>query len=401
MNLLPTILKALMLSLVLTAVPLEQLTLNAAQKEKISRKRKKKDADKEGSVKEKQLKKEEQKELSKQKEEAKETKIVLGDRPVAVQKAVDKAFKKCKKYKASGEYTWHYNGASDYKLLKFNDYSLLRNLALLNPEKKDVYVIDVGCGQGNWGFNAMNVLLKDKACQESGKQFHIFSVTGGNECKEEVIQKDNVTHYVFPQFKVENIVEAFSTRGFDLKGKVDLIVARWTLRHLADPFGTLKFLYSLLTPLQGKLLATGFKFAFDDSEQVCEFPYGNLWNLLDKSNAISLFMKDNRALNHFLLMRNSDQELAIPIEYTGKMRSLGDDPRVDCASGVVTLFKRGLFDKGGYFFFKAEGLHEEFGEFDVSSEDGPQGFHRTIYCNKDNQLSKDLYAQLKSQGLFL
>jgi hypothetical protein len=316
-------------------------------------------------------------------------KIVLGNRPEAIQTAVDNAFEENFEKQKDVIY-WKFDGSeTNYYLLQLDDELVLKHLAS-HGQKNDIYIIDVGCGKGAWGTHAMEVLLGDEACKKSGKNFHIFSVTGSKECKPSKIQKDNVTHYLFNQFKIENIDEEFMKRGFDLTKKVDLIVSRWTLRHLVDPFGTLKRMYSLLSPSQGMLLSNGFIFAFDDQEEVQRFPTSN-WEILASANAVPLFRMFN--LNgdngEFLLIRNDNQELDLPLVYTGKTRSITS--KYDCASKTVTVFKKGSINNKEIFFFFRE--DQENNELETPA--------LVRYCDEHNQLSKNLYEYLKNEKLFL
>lgn len=301
------------------------------------------------------------------------SKIALGTRPTSVQKAIDSTFDNIK-----NNTLWHCNGdCVFYRILGLHEEMMLNDLAL-KKGKDDIYLIDVGCGKGCWGKKAMDVLLHNQACQKSEKHFYIFSITGGQECKKEVYSKDNVTHYIFNQFKIENIDEEFLKRGFDLKNKVDLIVSRWTLRHLVDPFGTLKRIYNLLTPLQGTLLAHGFFFMLNNSHRIEIFPL-EYWNICNDTNAISLFClsSEKHDTGQFLLMRTNSQELEIPLAYTGEMQSI-DAYQYQCSSGVVTVFQKGLIAHGKRFYFD----------------------EKSYYCDEHNQNSKNLYVELRKRKLF-
>lgn len=301
----------------------------------------------------------------------------LDNRPPEIQAAIDQAFKYninvCQK-------TWLYNGSSYYGLLDLDEDKMLHNLAFENLNKKDVYIIDVGCSRGNWGNHAMNILLEDEACKKSGKSFHIFSLTGGKECEEIILQEKHVTLYQFNQFKIENIDEELSKRGFNLKDNVDIIVSRWTLRHLVDPFGTLKRMYGLLTPAQGKLMSNGFLFMFNDSDEIQAFPYIYNANILSTNNSI-LFKDDTagRDVGHFLLMRSNKNELRIPLTYTNKIGSTSWGHQN--ASGRVTIYKKKpCFNSS----FDLERVEKK----------------RDLYCDKSDQQCKDLYLYLKRQKLF-
>lgn len=240
--------------------------------------------------------------------------------------------------------------------------------------------IDVGCAQGGWGKNAMEI-LQSEACKKSGKKFHIFSVTGGEECNEMVQENGHVTLYQFNQFKIETIDEEFSKRGFNFAGKVDLIVSNWTLRHLVDPFGTLKRMYSLLTPAQGILMSNGFLFKFNNSDEVQGFPRGNE-NILTHTNATPLFRSWNigRDADQFLLIRDNDNALDLPLEYTGEIYEINHE--YQCASGILTAYNKGFSTKPGV------DLAYITSDIDI------------FYYNKNDLNSKKLYLYLKDQGLF-
>lgn len=299
---------------------------------------------------------------------------ILGSRPPQVQAAADRAFENIKNVNND---EWFYKGTDYYTLLDLDEDKILKNLAYESRGKKDIYIIDVGCAGGNWGRRMMNA-LQGEVYKKSGKRFHIFSVTGGKECEDIVQKKEHVTLYQFNQFKIENLDEEFSRRGFDLRDKVDLIVSSWTLRHLVDPFGTLKQMYNLLTPSQGKLMSNGFLFMFNDSTKVESFPLSNE-NILVHSNATILFkdLRSGRDVGQFLLVRNDENELKIPLEYTDKVYPIGYGFQNE--SYVVTVYSRGSnpsFDQ------------------DYIDDD------RRLYCNKGDQRCKKLYRYLSDQRLF-
>lgn len=308
---------------------------------------------------------------------------ILGERPAHVQAAVDSAFEYNKSAKP-GE--WLRDGSYGYYgLLNIDEDALLKHIANENTEEKDVYIIDVGCAQGGWGRNVLRTLEKE-SIKKTGKRFHIFSVTGGKECKELVEHKGHVTLYQLSNFKIENIDEEFSKRGFNLKNKVNLIVSHWTLRHLVDPFGTVKRLYSLLTPKHGMLMSNGFLFSHDKNDEVQAFPAHNSKdynaNILMGTNAICLFRHwtCSRDVGEFLLVRTHQKELNIPLEYTGQTRSIGNG--YQNSSQQVTVFNKGNSIK------------------DNNLSDGISWMNNDIYFDKDDMRSKNLFRALLYQKLF-
>jgi len=308
--------------------------------------------------------------------------IGLDNRPPEIQVAIDNFFKERMN---TGPQRWLYNGSEAYGLLGLEDDKMLRNLAFENPDKKDIYIIDVGCSRGDWGENALWILWKDEACKKSGKRYHIFSLTGGKECDEIILRREHVTLYQFNQFKIENIDEELSKRGFNLKNNVDLIVSRWTLRHLVDPFGTLKRMYGLLTPAQGKLMSNGFLFMFNGSDAIRSFPEDHP-NILSHTNTV--LFDDNRYgrdighfILHFLLVRNDINDLRIPLAYTNKIGIIGPKEEID--SNMVTIYeKESNFNSS----FDLEYIEDT--------------YNHNLYCDKSDQQCKSLYLYLKRQKLF-
>lgn len=298
----------------------------------------------------------------------------LGKRPEHIQAACDGAFESIKDERGC----WLYNGSSYYYTsLELDEKKLFEKLAQKNSKEKDIYIIDAGCAQGRWGKNTLEILQHEKY-KKSGKQFHIFSVTGGIECPELIERKGNVILYQFNQFKIENIDEELAKRGFDLKNRVSLIYSLWTLRHLVDPFGTVKRMYSLLTPEQGKLMANGFLFKFNETDKIQAFPDGNE-NILIDSNATCLFRKftAGRDVGHFLLEKNDKNDLNIPLGYDGNTHAVSW--RSQNESRLVTVFNKRNLRKP-----KADRVY----------------MNKDIYCDKDDQKCKDLYNALISQKLF-
>ncbi len=253
-------------------------------------------------------------------------------RPQKVQEAADEAFESNRKTKSK----WLYNGEWGwYGLLNIHEEKLIKHLVSL--DKKDIYIMDIGCAKGEWAREIVNLLQTQY--KKNNTKFHIFSITGSKECKEVTWTEGNITLHQLHQFKIENIDEELAKRGFDLKEKLDLIVSRWTLRHLVDPFGTLTKIYDLLNPSKGKLIANGFLFKYEDSEKVQGFPYKHQ-NVVTQSNASAIFYDYDAGhdTGHFLLERNDKKPLDIPLEYTGNIASISYN--YQCQSQKVTEFRR-------------------------------------------------------------
>lgn len=307
----------------------------------------------------------------------KEQKLGLGDRPMQVQENCDRSFEGNKKI---GQGSWLYDGSSDYYgLVDLDEDELFQQLAHKNYKEDNIYIIDVGCGRGGWGKHAFDV-LKDDKYNKSGKHFHIFNLTGAEECEDLIEHKGNVTLYQFNQFKIENIDEELVKKGFNLKGKVNLIVSNWALRHVVDPFGTVERMYGLLSSKQGKLMSNGFLFKLNDKDEIQGFPFTNE-NILIASNATCLFKyyKVGRDIGHFLLERNDNKELEIPLEYNGDTHHIG--PWWQNGSEKVTVFNKKNLDKTNI-------------EYMYMDE------KETIYCDKHDKKCQALYKAFLRQKLF-
>jgi len=308
-------------------------------------------------------------------------------RPDKVQAAVDEVFLK-NSNRNPGVWFYDGDGQYDYNLLNIDDARVLKHLIVRSQnrqDKKEINILDVGCSQGGWGIHALEILKED--AKKYNKRVNIFSVTGGKECDEKKFTDGMVTLHQFNQFKIENIDEELIEKDFDLRNKVDLIVSHWTLRHLVDPFGTLKRMYSLLSPYHGALLSNGFLFSLECLSKVQSYPYGNWdcknFDLRSQSNTISLFRfyRVGRDLGHFLLVRPNAKQLMLPIEYTGEVREIGD--LWQCVGETVTVFRKTVSD--------AQVMTEPY----MLGEDGH-------YCDESNTIrSKELYEYLKSHDLFL
>ncbi len=310
-------------------------------------------------------------------EEVRTPEYSLGDRPLEVQRSVDEAFEGNRDASTDD---WLYNGATSYYyLLNIDEDKVLKDLVL--KDKSDIYLVDIGCARGGWGEYVWEI-LQNKEYKESGKKFHIISITGGQECGEMVRQNDHVTLHQINQFKIENIAQELKQRGFDLEDKVDFMVSRWTLRHLVDPFGTMKQLYTLLSPEKGMLSSNGFLFKSSDEPSVVQtFPLRNAAILAHATPAV-LFRQYNegRDAHQFLLMKEDKKQLELPLEYTGSVHNIPYGYQNE--SKTVTVFNK---------------EHKEYKEscgIEYVDES------RYLYCNKSDERCKKLYHYLKNRNLF-
>lgn len=245
--------------------------------------------------------------------------LTLGKRPEFVENKITAALKNLQKQDPESYFC--YNGAPKYSLVGLSDESMVQHIAHRNPNKKDVYILDVGAGRSQWGSNIFKMI--QSKFPNSKTQFHIISITGSRESIDGIVVGDNVRHYRFNNFKIENITEELKKRGFDLANKVDIIFSRWTLRHLIDPAKTVEELHNLLTPEQGYLLATDFYLKSHDdnddkSKESLDLELASKTIDAGSSSTSVLFFRcgrDDSKKYEFLLERNEETPLCLPLAY--------------------------------------------------------------------------------------
>lgn len=263
-------------------------------------------------------------------------------RPEALQKEVDLAFKRLNQKSIN----WGlFDGTGFYNLMNLEEKHLIKNLANRDDSRTDIYLVDVGAAKGGWGRDVESFIKEELSNCE--KHFHIFSLTGGNELKEEIVEDENVTHYRLSQFKIENIGSELLKRGYNLSGKVDLMVSNWTLRHLVDPFGTLEDMYGLLNPHHGILLSTGFRFMMMDSIgspiyndfRSRVMSTNQCWATLSLTSTTCVFRHsiDSAGIGQFMLIRTNDHLLNLQLDYIGNFTV--PSWRYDVASEKVSEYQ--------------------------------------------------------------
>lgn len=259
-------------------------------------------------------------------------------RPSIVQQEVDAAYERIEREEYNSWKTrtdgvpsrgWAFNGDGFYNLMGFDERKLIHDIALSKPSKKDIYLVDLGAASGGWGDQAERYINSELT--DSDQHFHIFSITGFEELKQEQVTVGKVTHYRINRFKIENLLSELKKRKLtDLVGKVDLLVSNWTLRHLVDPFGTLEQMYSLLTPAAGILMSNGFHFVLRDTSGQADLDerrdekirsMRGFWQVFNHSSAEYVFKRWEYEgdLDQFMLVKRNTKPLSLPLTYVGNV----------------------------------------------------------------------------------
>lgn len=262
----------------------------------------------------------------------------LGERPAAVQKAVDANFK------AVQSTSWGSTGEKRdpsssepyfYNLMAIRDQILL--LDLLESKAQNIYMMDVGAGYGAWGDSVLEFIKKHPEFKASGKKFHIISVTGGGEFQDftgGITHDDYITVYRIPHFNIENIISELEKRGLQLKNSINLIMSNLTLQHLVDPVGTVKQLYDLLSPDNGKLVSSGF-FFWMQKGGITQNNYYALWTPKE-TDSYMVFCRQSGNFYDFLVLKKNNKPFTAVLDYTGEIFNV---ERKDAFGKQTAIFK--------------------------------------------------------------
>ena len=238
-------------------------------------------------------------------------------RPPALQQKISNSFEGLTYHQVS---QWGlFNGSEGYNLCRVDEYALMKRIILEAPKKqKEFYALDIGAGNFQWGKGLADYLNQQTDLPKDIK-VHIIGIRGESNFKERVTQLDRCTLYNLGAFKIEELFEEFRKQGLELENKVDLVVSRWTFRHLVDPLGTFVQTYNLLRPGAGFFLLDGFFFLTEKDEGLSGAGNSNMLQLFLDTKAPFLMQHWNVAnsLNRFLLKRPDATPCSLPMRYMG------------------------------------------------------------------------------------
>ncbi len=291
------------------------------------------------------------------------------DRPASLQATIDWQFKELQKKKNS---SWGiYNGDASYGILDINEANVaLKLLRDAHQEgHEDIWFLDVGAGNFQLGDSlAQTLKLSDEI--PLGMHVNIIGIRGESYYGEDMVTMGPITLYKFGAFKIENLEEEFNHRNLNLRGKIDFIVSRWSMRHLVDPLGTWVQLYDLLRPKLGVMLMDWFYYLeeneslYSDDTKSAAFQNqrSHLLKLLNFIGDPFLIKTGNpsaKQTDQFILQKRHVDPLRIPLVY--EETELCDRQLFDIGSSRLTHFK--LI---GSDFLKQHPLHDLIG---LSSND--------------------------------
>lgn len=219
--------------------------------------------------------------------------------------------------KNSSNDLWSFKGKSQYLLSGINEYHLIRALILANPQQKEFYILDVGAGDFRFNYFLSEFLNQSDLPKDI--KIHIVGIRGEKleSIKNDCTQNGICMSYCLGAFQIENFHEELAASIFDLNKPYDVIVSRWSLRHLVDPVEIFRQLYNQLRSHTGLLLADGFFYARNN----CSHENTDMQHLLLETNAPFLIYPYNidRSLDQFVLQRIDEKECSTSIACTGEL----------------------------------------------------------------------------------
>lgn len=237
----------------------------------------------------------------------------------------------------SGLWQLH-KGSERYWIAEIKERKLMKRLIQEAPaECKNFYVLDIGAGDYQWGRALANYLNAKKSIPKD-VTIHIIGIRGEENLEKVVTELGQCKLYEFGQFQIENLSDEFQKKGLQLTNKVDLVVSRYTFRHLVDPVGTFTQTYDLLRPKTGHLLIDRFHF-LQENKKTHELDMKESIDLLGGTK-IPFVAKDYSI--SFVINKPDDRPCHLHKQYlkTVNTQSLKNSNSLDIDSKIVTLFKK-------------------------------------------------------------
>ncbi len=275
------------------------------------------------------------------------------DRPLELRNIIDEAFTDVNRPHVYESNWGLFNGEDIYNICHVNEHQLLKSIIMKETERKDFYILDIGAGNFQWG-ETVAKFLQSQTELPYGITIHIFGIRGEKHTQrrehENQDSKIKVQQHQLGSFKIEEMCNQFAKNGFDFNedGKgFDLIVSRWTLRHLADPVGTLAQAYNILHPTTGIMLFDRFWFMYGNTgtfdKELGILANKNMLALLVSLKASFLVMpwNDTATLNHYIMRKSDNSPCQIPLTYDSAVvvSKKGEWNTYQIGSRCMTKFK--------------------------------------------------------------
>lgn len=262
--------------------------------------------------------------------------LKIEDRPEEVKAAITRTFDVISDDTSS---TWgSYNGVSCYSLIG-DDHLVAQKIIQGAPkDQTEFFFLDIGAGDFEWG----RALVKFLNSKDFGRKFtaHIMGVRGERLFLFDSQEGRNGSCILYERgnFQIENIGSILKNDCNGKFSKFDLIVSRWTFRHLVDPVGTFVQTYDLLRPGTGMFFGDGF--FFQDKAKPEEGKEDLMLTLLHQTQAP--FLKRSfdlgRSLHPFVIQRKDSESLKLPMSYQ-RLVMLQDERQCNANSKIEFSIK--------------------------------------------------------------
>ncbi len=246
----------------------------------------------------------------------------IKDRPPEVIEEIHKAYEKV--CYSNNETLWNFHGSDKYFIFEDDHFVAKKIIISAPPEQTDFYFMDIGAGNFSWGKHLSKFINSTDFKRKI--HAHIIGVRGEYYFSPEVKTSGVCTLYELGGFKVEDISEIFGSKFPTFKGRLDMVVSSYTLRHLVDPVGTFIQTYDMLRPGTGLAFMEGF---YVDCKSKCK--YSIMLDILKKTHAPYLLRdstgtrggKGSFSLPFFVIKRSNDKPCSLSMRYNG-LTNLGN-----------------------------------------------------------------------------
>lgn len=240
---------------------------------------------------------------------------------------------------------WREDGRKEYHLAGVFEDKLIKKMIEESPNQKIFNIVELGEGDGTW---SRGIAKKAKNWQlPQDVTINLFGTRGGQLLyrpkfrinDREVTQVGQHFIHTLGSFLLEDLEQEFLDRHLDLKGRVDLFISSWALRHTANPMAIFKAMMDMLAPnrmciFDGFFFQIGEEFALGDNNF-----YMNVLLQSMRVSYVTLHFTTRRSLNHYVVQKDDSLEpCRIPLRYQGDVTDLGER-RIDITSRSVTRFE--------------------------------------------------------------
>ncbi len=278
----------------------------------------------------------------------------LEDRHPEVQEKVDEVFDSLStSWKPEGD--WHYNGNDLYAICGIDDDKFV--LHLCRRGQKIIRIMDIGGGHAHKWMYTMMRLINDQPDLPADLKVHLYSLRGEGGPEQWGVENGRCILHEYNRCKIENLSQALAERG--IHEPFDLVVSKWTLRHLVEPLRTFKRVVDEWLKLGGFFASDSFFVKVNKDrgiDNICLHSMVQQVGFLQDTKSAFLVNPCyvSRGTDHFILQKTQEGPCQLPFRYDGM-----EDLKGDVYSKCVTCYTgphRELSEEDVRKMYKARGL---------------------------------------------